>query len=353
MADFQPNALNQALDIKGSETHNSSMSLPDEALGRGVCVGQFGTTASIVVGANIVVSGLVGMSADSVGRYLTISGATNAGNNGSFFITDFNNVNSVNISNSSASTDPNNGAISWAERNPYSLEDDLNFERTDRQAIKGVPYTDPIPTYKKVTDESTFIPANLANIAGKTTDAKAIIVNKRFDGVAVSAGINFVKITGTFPYANAVNTTGIPINDGFDSANADATYVGIIDSTSESALYVTSGAHAGERIYGRTRKGASGVDGVSVEIEFRSVVKNANISTSVVYTWEGTQPTLLHLFYSYRYGVDQVPDTSFKDIIVDGVIEESNNANVNFNRMLLWEDGSLVYIGDGDISLRI
>lgn len=354
MADFQPNALNQALDIKGSETHNSSMSLPDEALGRGVAiVGQFGTTASIIVGANIVISGLIGMSADSVGRYLTISGATNAGNNGSFFITDFNSANSVNISNSSASTDPNNGAISWVERNPYSLEDDLNFERTDRQAIKGVPYTDPVPTYKKVTDESTSIPANLSNIAGKTTDAKALIANKRFESVPVSAGINFVKITGTFPYANTVNITGIPINDGFDAGNDNATYVGIMADGFESGIYVTSGAHAGERIYGRTRKGATGVDGSSVEIEFRSVVKNANISTSTAYTWEATQPTIIHLLYSYRYGIDQIPDTSLRDIIVDGIIEESSGSAVDFNKMLLWEDGSLVYVGDGDILLRL
>jgi len=295
------------------------------------------------------------MSDDSIGRFITISGATNAGNNGTFFITDVNSATSVNISNTLATTDPNNGSISWIERNPYSLEDDLNFERTDRKAIKGVSYTAPIPPYNKVTDQVTSIPANLSNIAGKTTDAKAIIANKRFQNVIVSAGITFKKITGTFPYADAVNITGVPINDGFDVGNNDATYVGILADGAESGLYVNGGIHAGKRIYGRTRQGSSGVDGTSVEIEFRAVAKNANVSTSVPYTWEGAQPTTIHLLYSYRYGVDQIPDTALRDIIVDGIIEESSvtsSAVVDFNKMLLWEDGSLVYVGDGDILLR-
>jgi hypothetical protein len=81
------------------------------------------------------------------------------------------------------------------------------------------------------------------------------------------------------------------------------------------------------------------------------VVKNANISTSVPYTWETSQPTTIHLLYSYRYGIDQISDTSLRNIIVDGIIEESTGV-VNFNKMLLWEDGSLVYVGDGDILLK-
>jgi len=356
MSNFQPNTLNQALDIKGSETQDSSMNLPDESAGLGAAIaGQLGAVASITVGANVVVSGLTAMSDDSIGRFLTISGAANAGNNGTFFITDVNSATSVNISNSLAVTDVNNGSISWIERNPYSLEDDLNFERTDRQAIKGVSYTAPVPTYKKVTNESLAIPANLANIAWKTTDAKAIIANKRFQNVVVSSGLTFKKITGSFPYANAVNITGVPINDGYDAGNHDATYVGILADGFESGVYVSSGIHSGERIFGRTRQGGTGVDGVSVEIEFRSVVKNANISTSVPYTWEMALPTTIHLLYSYRYGVDQIPDTALRDIIVDGIIEESSatgSGTVDFNKMLLWEDGSLVYVGDGDILLR-
>jgi len=352
MANFQPNTLNQALDIKGSETQNSSMSLADESAGLGRRIaGQTGVAASIIVGANVVVSGLTGMSIDSSGRFLTISGATNAANNGTFTIVDFNSATSVNIINSVATTDLNNGNISWIERNPYSLEDDLNFERTDREAIKGVSYTAAVPSYNKVTNQFASIPANLSNIAGKTTDAKALIANKRFNNIVVTSGISFIKITGTFPYADAVNITGIPISDGFDSGNQDATYVGILASDSESGFYVNSGIHEGERIYGRTRQGSTGVDGTSVEIEFRSVVKNANISTSVPYTWETSQPTTIHLLYSYRYGIDQISDTSLRNIIVDGIIEESTGV-VNFNKMLLWEDGSLVYVGDGDILLK-
>jgi hypothetical protein len=138
MADFQQNTLSQALDIKGSENQDSSMNLSDEPLGLGTAIiGQSGVIASITVGAVVVVSGLTGMSADSIGRFLTISGAANANNNGSFLIDSFNNASSVNIINALAATDANNGAISWIERNPYSLEDDINYIRTDRANIKS------------------------------------------------------------------------------------------------------------------------------------------------------------------------------------------------------------------------
>ena len=56
----------------------------------------------------------------------------------------------------------------WTERNPYSLQDDLNYERTDRAAIKGVGYDAPIPTYQRPTAVGTNVPANLSNIATKT-----------------------------------------------------------------------------------------------------------------------------------------------------------------------------------------
>ena len=144
------NALDQALDIAGSLTQLSTMTLADEPnfLGRAL-TGQTGSAASVsAFGAGIAtIRGLTGMTAQSVGNFLTISGAASAGNNGTFLIVTYNSATSVDIANASGvSPDANDGTIVWTERLPYSLEDDLNFDRTDRAAIKGVAYSAAVPT---------------------------------------------------------------------------------------------------------------------------------------------------------------------------------------------------------------
>ena len=82
--------------------------------------GQAGAAASMAAAAGglITVSGLTGMvNPDSVGRYLTISGAANAANNGRFLITAVNSANSVVIQAGAApGADANNLALSWTEQ---------------------------------------------------------------------------------------------------------------------------------------------------------------------------------------------------------------------------------------------
>src|SRR5688572_33134266 len=124
------NALNQALDIAGSLTQSDTRTLSNELDGYGAPIsGQTGAAANITTVASGIatVTGLTGMTTQSVGRMLTISGAASAGNNGTFLIVLFNSATSVDISNPNAvASDANNGSISWTERNPYSLEDDIN-----------------------------------------------------------------------------------------------------------------------------------------------------------------------------------------------------------------------------------
>jgi hypothetical protein len=137
MSNVRKNALNQSLDIGGSLNQSSSMNLADEALGLGQPLsGQSGSAASITAGINVVITGLSGMTTASVGNFITISGAASGGNNGTFLIIAYNSSSSVDIENTSGSTDANNGSISWIERQPYSLLDDLNYVRTDRANIK-------------------------------------------------------------------------------------------------------------------------------------------------------------------------------------------------------------------------
>jgi hypothetical protein len=266
------------------------------------------------------------MAVGSIGRFLELSGAASGGNNGIFLITAFNSAASVDVSNSAAvASDANNGSISWTEREPYSLEDDINFVRTDRAAIKGVAFDAAIPTYDRPTAVGTLIPANLSNIADKTLDAHAWVVNRKFAGQAVVATNTFVTVSSVsnLKHADAVDTTGVPINDGADSGNDEATYVEILDGYDEAALEVLTGVFTGHRIFGRTRAGSS-TSPDSVEVEFRSVSKDADISTSVPYTWEAGQPTTICLFYGFRERADLLTETAFRTVLTNGIIGDAD-----------------------------
>jgi hypothetical protein len=201
--------------------------------------------------------------------------------------------------------------------------------RTDRQAIKGTTnYYDAIPTYLRCTDQSTPVDANLTNLAGKTTDAKSLVVNRKFENASVSVGDGYTTLStgaNVFEYADSVDRTGIPINDGADAGNEQATYVDIIDGYSASGLTVQSGIYAGWRVYGRTRQGTTGVDGYSVEVEFRAVQEGFPLATSVAYTWEAGQPTsYIDMYYGYRECLDTMSETALRTMMVNGLVSDSD-----------------------------
>ena len=106
----------QQLDIAGSINQTDSLTdLTDESnYYDQALTGQSGSGASITAGVSAVVTGLTGMTANSVGNFLTITGAASGANNGTFLITAYNSATSVDILNSSAITDGNNGSISAA-----------------------------------------------------------------------------------------------------------------------------------------------------------------------------------------------------------------------------------------------
>lgn len=331
------NALDQALDIAGSLLQSDTRTLSNELDGYGAPVaGQTGSVANIttVTAGIATITGLTGMTAQSVGSMLTLSGATSVSNNGTFLIVAFNSTASVDISNASAvAADANNGAISWTERNPYSLEDDLNYVRTDRRLIKGTTnFYDAVPTYQRPNAVGTNVPANLTNIAGKTLDAHAWVINRAFraDSVALGDGYSTITAAGTLQYADAVDKTGIPVNDGFDAGNDSATYVEIINPLTENYLTAVGGPNNGKRIFGRTRAGTTGVEPNSVEIEFRAVTLGADVSTSTAYTWDGYQPTTVDYYYGYRERADQLTESAFRTTLVNGLFaDSSSSANIN------------------------
>lgn len=332
------NSLNQALDIAGSLTQNQTMTEGDESLGYGASIGgQIGALASVsAFSSNIAtISGLTSMSAQSVGRFLTISGANSSGNNGTFLIVNFNSANSVDVSNSSAvSPDSNNGSLIWIERNPYSLEDDINYIRTDRKLIKGTTnWHDSVPTYDRPTAIGTDVDANLTNIAGKTTDAVAYNVNKAHFGQAVSSTNTFITFTSTsnLKHADPIDHTGVPC---FDEApfltDWNSCYVhitgGAADGYAGSELVVRSGPHAGERIFGLTYNGSS-TSPNSVEVHFYSVPYNLNFATSATaYTWEAIQSSVINLLYGYNERLDQLDINALRSIPALGILTDAGHA---------------------------
>lgn len=346
------NALDQILDIQGSFSQSSTKTLTDETAGFGqALVGQTGAAATVAAfGAGVAtITGLTGMTANSVGNFLTISGAATVGNNGTFLIITFNSATSVDISNATgASPDANDGAIVWTERRAYCLNDDLDFERTDRAAIKGVAYDAAIPVYQRPTAIGTNVPANLSNIAGKTTDARGFIINRKFAGATVAATDTEITITsvGNLNHSDAVDKTGVPC---FDVApyvgNYMACYVEILNPVDGTQFVVQAGGNAGEKIYGITQNGAS-TSPDSVEVAFYSVPFGGDISTqSTPYTWEAALPTSIDLFYGFFQRLDLMSENDLRTISTLGV-EESGDLRQDINDIQ-----EVIGMADGDTFL--
>lgn len=324
------NLLDQALDIAGTLFQTDNLVIADEAsqLGRRLN-GQDGYYLSIGgIAPEMVLTGMTGMTSESIGRFITIFDADSSANNGTFLVIAYNSETSVTVYNALGVTgDANNGVISWIERYPWMAEDDHNFHRTDRAAIKGTNYNDAVPTYYKVTDKSTAIAANLSNIAGNTTDAKSFITDHKFENVTILENDGYITLTdlGQLKHADAIDETGVPIFDGIDAGNYESCYVEIIADGYESGLVVLSGINAGHRIFGITRAGSSSSPD-TVEVELRSVAIDQPISTSVSYEWESEQPSIVDIYYPFRDALNTMDENAFRKTLVHGLVADAGLA---------------------------
>lgn len=350
MAFSRFNALDQVLDIQGSQSPSSSWTLADEPLGLGHALsGQTGAAASIgtLSSGVLTLTGLTGMTQNSVGNFLTVSGAASGGNNGTFLIVEYVSATSVKTSNASGvASDANNGAISWTERAPYNLNDDLNFERTDRAAIKGVAYSAAIPTYTRPTATGTPVPKNLSNLV--SLDSKLLNNNRIFYSASVAATNTKITVTstGNLKHASTTDLSGVPC---FDVApyvgDYTSCYVFITDSAQNDQLVVQSGGHKGEMIFGVTNNGSS-TSPDSVEVVFYSVPIGGNPATSATaYTWEAGQPTTINLTYGYGERVDTLNVNALRtaqalNLVSDGDLRQDVN-----------DIQSVIGVVDGDTSL--
>lgn len=329
------NALDQILDIQGSFSQSSTRTLTDETSGFGApLAGQTGAVANITtfsLGVSTI-TGLTGMTANSVGNFLTVSGAASAGNNGTFLIINFISATSVDISNAAGvAPDANNGAITWTERRAYCLNDDLDFERTDRAAIKGVGYDQPIPTYFRPTATATPIAKNLTNLI--SLDSKLLNTNRIFYSQAVAATDTLVTLSsaGNLKHASTTDLSGVPC---FDVApyvgDFTSCYVFITDTAQNDQIVVQAGIHKGELIFGVTNNGAS-TSPNSVEVVFYSVpIGGDPVSGSTLYTWETGQPTTINLTYGFgqradTLNVNALRTTQGLNVVSDGDLRQDIN----------------------------
>lgn len=338
------NALDQALDIAGSLNQNDGMFQAEEVSQFGAhVVGQAGSTAAVTTinPSDVTITGLTGMTLQDVGNFINFSGANSSGNNGTFLIDGYISDTSVTIVNPNAvAPDSNNGSITWVEHYPYTLLDDLNYERTDRTSIKGVAYYQPVPTYQRPTAVGTNVNVNLANIANKTTDAVAYNVNRAFFGVSVAPIDTMVTITsvGNLKHADATDETGVPCFDAAPfTGDWTSCYVHVVDGYSTgSELVVHSGPHAGERIFGVTYNGAS-TSPNSVEVHFYSAPFNVNYAGSATpYTWDGYQPTTINLLYGYNERLDTLDQNAFRTVPALGILTDAsliNDINTIFDQL--------------------
>jgi len=249
-----------------------------------------GAAASIgtVVLGIVTITGLQNMTANSVGGFITISGAASGANNGTFLITEYVSATSVKYANASAvASDANNPNIGWVERLPYSLNDDLDIERSDRTYIKGVNYDQPVPTFTRPTLTGVNIPVNLSNIAGKTLDAHAKSVNRGKFEWPVEVTLTNLYGAGTLKHADSSDTTGVPVFDAAPFTNDwTSCFVQVVDEDTGNELEVLAGPQQGQRIFGQTYAGASSSPN-SVEIRWYSCAMSENIATSsTAYSWE-------------------------------------------------------------------
>lgn len=321
----QENILDQNLDIGGSVNQTDSMIKANEPLKIGKIISSgSGASISNPISNIALVSGLSGMNDSFIGNFISISGATNPSNNGSFLIIGYISPSSIQVLAPSSISE---SGLEWTNNSPYSLEDDLNYSRTDRSDIKGVPYYAGIPTYTRPNNTSSLIEANLLNISGKTTDAKSIIVNREYFSQSVSDGNSSIIIndTSNLKHSDGLDTTGVPVFDGYDLGNYEACFCVILGLDGYGTeIKVLSGPNKGNRIFGVT-KVLSSVSPNSVGIEFRSVAPGFNLSTSIPYVWESGQPASINILIPYRKLLSDILDTDLRSFFTAGIVYGSGS----------------------------
>jgi len=208
MGAIRPGLIDPELDVQGVLSINNARSLVDEQNERGPvdATGTGDSFAGPSGGQMTLTDAGAAFTAAAVGHYIEITGATTPANNGTFLVT---------ARTGTTITYVNAAGVAEAYTGPYSVfaplsqKDHNEFDATDRRLIKGTAqhYND-IPTYQRPTAVGTNVPANLANIAGKTLDARADVMDIKRPTINLRPSIAGT-LTGTVATADeTINFTG-------------------------------------------------------------------------------------------------------------------------------------------------
>lgn len=180
--------LSQLLDIQGSINVDNAKTLADEGLSKGPQKST-GTGDSFAVSAGVVTLTDAGATwtSDDIGDFITIAGSTSPANDGTFLIESVPTGTTLTYTNASGVTEAYPGT--WTINQPYSLEDDINFERTDRKLIKGTAsHTSDVPSMQRPSAVGVDVPRNLTNI--RSVDEYARVRDVQQPGITLRPSIS-------------------------------------------------------------------------------------------------------------------------------------------------------------------
>ena len=231
MSAIRQGIIDPELDIQGVLSLDNARDLADE---QNECGPQDATGSgdSFAFASPIVtLTDAAGLfTAAMVGHYVTIAGSTTPANDGTFLVTaqggtTLSFVNAAGVAEAYAGT--------WTVAPPLSAKDHIEFNATDRKNIKGTAqhYTD-VPTYQRPTAVGTNVPANLTNIASKTLDAFAQVVDVKRTAVTLRPSISG---TGSVTLAIA-DETAVFDDMSFVAGDLDS-FITISNSTDADGTY--------------------------------------------------------------------------------------------------------------------
>jgi hypothetical protein len=258
------NALDPLIDVKGVTTVQNTRVLPtDEASFLGASTSN-GTGDSITAPSSgtqtLTDAGATFTNAD-IGRFITIAGSSGGLNDTTSLVTAVPSGTQITYLAAGSGVLEASFTGTWKVNEPYTIADDINFERTDRKDIKGtVQHYTAVPTYTRPDATGTSVPANLTNIAGKTTDAKAIVRDTLQSGIKLRPPISMVGTNGTgdsFTFSTPVVT----LDDSGATFTSDdvGRYITILGATTpgNNGTFVITAVNSGTQLTYNNASGAT------------------------------------------------------------------------------------------------
>lgn len=159
------------------------------------------------------------------------------------------------------------------------------------------------------TDASNVVLKKVSDNSDLTTDISGTVT-------WVMLGDRVILPTST-EYADATDTTGIPVVDGYDSTRKGATWAFVVEA-GENKGFVSSDD---KPVYGHTYAAS---EGDTVLLRF---FKGNSNTVADPHTWEADDPTSIDIQISNRMRKDEVPEDCRRVIFAGGVLSDAELVN--------------------------